>query len=202
MPGAEFFSRFGLFSRHQFLDTDTCNRLYYQMRSTRQSATTVREDTNRYVIDREVRQAQFCEMPDDSIEMLEKEFEALLGELAEHFKISLCGFQTPQFLAYDEGGFYKAHRDVPDDPSAQVPAQGRKISIVVFVSGQSDQPAEAMHGGGELTFYGLMGDRRGDLVGFSLEAEPGLLIAFPSDMVHEVQPVVHGTRFTIVGWFI
>jgi hypothetical protein len=34
-----------------------------------------------------------------------------------------------------------------------------------------------------------------------LIAEPGLLIAFPSDKWHEVKPVSHGRRFTVVTWF-
>jgi SM-20-related protein len=31
--------------------------------------------------------------------------------------------------------------------------------------------------------------------------EPGLLVAFRSDTVHEVLPVTHGERFTVVSWF-
>jgi predicted 2-oxoglutarate/Fe(II)-dependent dioxygenase YbiX len=37
--------------------------------------------------------------------------------------------------------------------------------------------------------------------GFSLDAQPGLFIAFRPETMHEVKPVIFGHRFTIVNWF-
>jgi len=34
-----------------------------------------------------------------------------------------------------------------------------------------------------------------------LKGEPGLLVGFTADMLHEVKPVVRGDRFTIISWF-
>jgi SM-20-related protein len=34
-----------------------------------------------------------------------------------------------------------------------------------------------------------------------LAARQGLLVAFPSTVSHEVQPVTHGERLTVVNWF-
>jgi SM-20-related protein len=34
-----------------------------------------------------------------------------------------------------------------------------------------------------------------------VQGETGALIAFPSEMLHEVTPITRGERFTIVSWF-
>jgi SM-20-related protein len=38
-------------------------------------------------------------------------------------------------------------------------------------------------------------------IGLPLDARAGLLIAFRSEVFHEVQPVTHGQRLSVVGWF-
>ena len=67
----------------------------------------------------------------------------------------------------------------------------------------SDSPGEpAGYSGGSLTFYGLMDDNAsGESVGLPLAGETGLLIAFPSHLVHSVSPVTAGERYTVVSWF-
>jgi SM-20-related protein len=47
----------------------------------------------------------------------------------------------------------------------------------------------------------LVRDPRWQSVGFGVEGEEGLLIAFRSDLLHEVTPVTHGERYTLVSWF-
>jgi predicted 2-oxoglutarate/Fe(II)-dependent dioxygenase YbiX len=41
----------------------------------------------------------------------------------------------------------------------------------------------------------------GENVGLPLAGEAGLLIAFPSHLVHSVSPVTAGERYTLVTWF-
>ena len=36
---------------------------------------------------------------------------------------------------------------------------------------------------------------------FHLRGEPGTLVAFRSETTHEVTPVTHGERYSIVSWF-
>jgi predicted 2-oxoglutarate/Fe(II)-dependent dioxygenase YbiX len=36
--------------------------------------------------------------------------------------------------------------------------------------------------------------------GLSVDAEPGTVVAFPSEMRHGVLPVSHGERITVVTW--
>lgn len=105
--------------------------------------------------------------------------------------------ESPQYLIYRPGDFFKPHSD--SGKSDEV--RHRLVSAVIFLNRGSQEPAEGAYGGGELTFYGLMKGEQWDKCAFSLQAEPGLLIAFPSDMWHEVKPVLHGQRFTAVSWF-
>jgi hypothetical protein len=51
------------------------------------------------------------------------------------------------------------------------------------------------------TFYGVVDDPAWRSFGVALAPEPGLLVAFPSHVVHEVTPVTAGDRYTIVDWF-
>ena len=70
-------------------------------------------------------------------------------------------------------------------------------------SSMEPAPAEpAGYSGGSLTFFGLMDDSpSGESVGLPLAGETGLLIAFPSHLVHSVSPVTAGERYTLVSWF-
>jgi predicted 2-oxoglutarate/Fe(II)-dependent dioxygenase YbiX len=72
---------------------------------------------------------------------------------------------------------------------------------VIFLNGTADDDAPAGYTGGELTFHGLLNGAEWEKCPFPLTAEPGLLVAFRSDTVHEVRPVTSGRRYTIVSWF-
>ena len=126
--------------------------------------------------------------------------EAVPG-LAKHFGRGLVGMQTPQFLVYREGDFFRAHPDDSKEPDAPDFVRQRSVSAVVFLNGAT--PGEpAGYSGGSLTFYGLMDDSvSGENVGLPLAGETGLLIAFPSHLVHSVSPVTAGERYTLVTWF-
>src|SRR5208283_3367872 len=122
----------------------------------------------------------------------------LMPALGAHFQVDLSGCQGPEFLRYRVGSFYKMHHD--GGPSHSV-AAGRRVSTVLFLNGQSKEPAEVSFGGRALVFYGLMQGEQWKNIGLPLEARAGLLIAFRSSVFHEVQPVTHGERLTVVSWF-
>ena len=107
--------------------------------------------------------------------------------------------QPPQFLLYREGDFFappgRQHRS--DAPGF---VRQRSVSAVVFLNGRREP---TNYSGGSLTFYGLMDDGvGGESVGLPLAGETGLLVAFPSDLVHAVSPVTAGERYTVVTWFL
>lgn len=88
-----------------------------------------------------------------------------------------------QVSVYDESqeGFYAWHMDVDPD------FMGRKISISVPLN----HPAQ--YEGGELQFWD-----GGSIV--TATQAPGLPILFPSWIVHRVNPVTSGRRYSMVCW--
>jgi predicted 2-oxoglutarate/Fe(II)-dependent dioxygenase YbiX len=72
----------------------------------------------------------------------------------------------------------------------------RKVSAVIFLNGQSETPGPGTYGGGSLLFH-----PRGASEPFRLTAEGGSLVAFRAETTHEVEPVIHGERFTIASWY-
>jgi predicted 2-oxoglutarate/Fe(II)-dependent dioxygenase YbiX len=113
---------------------------------------------------------------------------ALQPELASFFGETLQGCDGPNFLAYGAGCFYTPHID------SGTHYVRRRVSAVLFLNAED-------YTGGELTFHGLIPDEPWRLCPLPLEPEPGLLVAFPSALRHEVRPVRSGWRYTAVAWF-
>lgn len=83
-----------------------------------------------------------------------------------------------QLLRYEPGGHYNWHMDMGG-------ANGdRKISVVVFLTDPSE------YEGGELEVISAG----------KLPREQGTVATFPSYMMHTVNPVTKGTRWTLVSW--
>jgi predicted 2-oxoglutarate/Fe(II)-dependent dioxygenase YbiX len=80
-----------------------------------------------------------------------------LGELRpplqEKFGVSLGCFEPPTFLVYRPRGFHQAHHDAEPDASEEIAR--RKVSVVVFLNNQSEEPQEGTYGGGSLVLGGL-----------------------------------------------
>jgi SM-20-related protein len=119
------------------------------------------------------------------------------GVLEAHFGVELGGCEEPQFLRYREGDFFVAHQD-GNTPLIHDDTRHRKISAVAFLSPRSEDPAPGAYGGGSLVFHGRYPDI--DLR-VPAPADPGTLVAFRAETTHEVTPVTHGVRYTLVTWF-
>jgi predicted 2-oxoglutarate/Fe(II)-dependent dioxygenase YbiX len=144
-----------------------------------------------------VRRAWEVSLPADRQTTIERRLEALRPELESHFALALGAAEEPSFVRYPQGAFYRPHRDRRETPDGSQ-AHRRAVSIVIFVNGPHDADGFS---GGYLRFYGLLGD--GPLADVGVDAEPsaGSLIAFRSDVAHEVTTVEQGTRLSIVTWF-
>jgi predicted 2-oxoglutarate/Fe(II)-dependent dioxygenase YbiX len=112
-------------------------------------------------------------------------------KLERHFSLTLNGHEPPHYLVYERGAFFVAHRDQPSSEASELSA--RRVSIVLFLNDDFS--------GGALTFYDLIDGPGWRGVGLPCEAAAGLLVAFRSETMHEVQPVTGGRRCTIVSWF-
>jgi SM-20-related protein len=119
------------------------------------------------------------------------------GTIEEHFGITLSECEEPQFLRYEAGDYFVAHQD-GNTPLIFDESRHRKVSVVIFLNSQSQEPALDTYGGGALVFHGPY---NGPTLRVPVAEAPGTLVAFRAETTHEVEPVTHGRRYTIVSWY-
>lgn len=117
--------------------------------------------------------------------------------LERHFGLALGACEKPQFLHYREGDFFVPHQD-GNTPLIHDESRFRRISAVIFLNGQSAEPAPESYAGGSLVLHEPY---TGPDLRIAMPALPGSMIAFRSETTHEVTPVTYGERFTIVSWY-
>jgi SM-20-related protein len=196
MPASDFFTRLGLFCEKGFLGPELCAGLCAELRAAPSTQAEIYHSERQGAVDRDIRSSSQIEVPAKTIAQVNARLGALRPALGEYFHLPLSGWENVNFLRYAEGDFFLQHRD--SSPKAESPGwlQARQVSIVVFLNQEG-----AAYTGGNLTFYGLMTDPRWATFGFPLQGETGLLVAFRSNVLHEVAPVIQGERFTMVTWF-
>jgi SM-20-related protein len=119
-----------------------------------------------------------------------------MDQAAQHFAVVVSEYEDPQFLRYQKGDFFVAHQD-GNTGLLRLDTERRLVSTVIFLSREAESPEEeGDYCGGSLVFTNLR-----DSTKFRLRAAPGTLIAFRSETTHEVTPVTHGERYSIVSWY-
>ncbi len=152
---------------------------------------------NGYVVDEQVRKTCDVEVEPTIVGEVEQAFEGVRGEVSRFFGTPLSAAEGPGFLRYPPGGFYRAHRDHLENPEDAFP---RRISIVLFLSSEAAGPGDGRCKGGALRLYGVA-DPVDVQVPLDIAPAAGTLVAFPSEVLHEVLPVTAGVRDAIVDWF-
>jgi len=202
MPNADFFTRFGLFVYKGFFDPALCLRIRSEMQTTPSTpATVVEKEGPDNAVDEKTRSTKSAKVSTQTRSLVEERLLALVPMLGGHFNVQLNGCQKPGFLVYKEGDFFRRHPDNSTDPEAPAFLKERQISAVVFLNSEAEDSEPDSYSGGSLTFYRLMDEPRQRNIGFPLTGEEGLLVAFRSNILHEVTPVTRGERYTIVSWF-
>ncbi len=179
---ADLFAGLGLFVVRGALDRAACAALRTQMDSAPKSPANIGWQG---AIDESHRRSLFARVADPSVAL--DLFERMRPRVAAHFGRALVGFEKPQFLLYEQGGFFREHVDVGGEGTGP----RREIAVVLFL--------EQAHRGGDLVLFDLVAGARE--LGFPFAAEEGTLIAFPADLAHEVKVVEEGRRYTVVTWF-
>jgi SM-20-related protein len=200
MPAPDFFRGLGLFILPNFLEPGYAAEICRLMEAAPAKPALVVGQTGEGRLDLDSRKVDCSFIPEETRTPLSKRLSSLLPDLQKHFGLSLAGCESPEFLVYHPGDFFKPHLD-RGAPLRRNDICRRRISLVIFLNRRSDQPSDGTYGGGHLTLYGLLDGHRWERCGLPLNAEPGLLVGFPSDKWHEVRPVLHGRRFTVVTWF-
>ena len=137
-----------------------------------------------YCVHEGVRRAFEVDVDETLIDEVQRALDSIRAQVAQFFGTPLSGEEGPGFVRYACGGFYRVHCDVAPGQE-EFP---RRISIIVFLT-----TAGVEFEGGALRLYG----RRAH----EIAPRAGTLVAFPSDVPHEVLPVTAGVRDTIVDWF-
>ncbi len=91
------------------------------------------------------------------------------------------------FNRYDPGMFYKNHMDAPIMGMEGGQAMRSDLSFTVALTDPAD------YRGGEFVAQTPFGEER-------LKLEAGNAIVYPSTMIHRVERIEEGTRWTAIGW--
>jgi predicted 2-oxoglutarate/Fe(II)-dependent dioxygenase YbiX len=201
MPDADFFTALGFFTRRGFLDSATCARLRADIGAAPAKAATVWTDDRTYDVDRSTRSTEWADVAPEVVELVQERLAAVMPEVSRHYGIPLTGLQGLQFLVYRQGDFFQRHRDRGNEEGMAF-SRARRVSAIIFLNPEGDPSTSVAYRGGALTLYGLFEQSEADALGFPLEAEEGLLLTFPADVMHEVREVEAGERYTVVTWFV
>jgi SM-20-related protein len=189
-------THFNLLIRRNFLDAEECMRIVGQMRAGGSAAATIYGTTPASgTIDANVRRALRHAPAAETLSHVWQRLAAFQPEAGRHFGVALRECEEPQFMRYRTGDFFVAHQD-GNTGMLRLDSEARRVSIVVFLCNQADTVGTNTYGGGSLVFHDWRADRRLDFAG-----EAGTLVAFRAETTHEVTPVTHGERCTIVGWY-
>jgi predicted 2-oxoglutarate/Fe(II)-dependent dioxygenase YbiX len=154
-----------------------------------------------FVVDERVRRTYDVEVAPPVVAEVERALAGVRADISRFFNMSLTGAEGPGFLRYPTGGLYCAHRDRLDQPGDGFP---RRISIVLFLSSATADGADGRGDGccegGALRLYGVA-EPTNETIPVDISPVAGMLVAFPSDRLHEVRPVTAGVRDAIVDWF-
>lgn len=109
----------------------------------------------------------------------------------QSFKFNISEVEPLQITKYDSNdqGFYSPHMDAGQNQQFIT----RKLSFVIQLSDPSDFE------GGEFGYF--VGGNKTVLNETAPQAiEKGMIILFPSFILHGVEPVTKGIRYSLVGW--
>jgi SM-20-related protein len=187
-----------LFVVKEFLDRIVSRELVAEMRAAQGDAATVYGRTTSGAVDRGIRQTLRLQPSDATRERIMLKLLEQKTAFERHFNVVLNECEDPQFLRYREGDFFVAHQD-GNTGLLKLDTERRLISIVILLSRESETPETGAYCGGSLVFSDLRPDSAGGK--FPLKADPGTLVAFRAETTHEVTPVTHGERYSIVSWF-
>jgi predicted 2-oxoglutarate/Fe(II)-dependent dioxygenase YbiX len=181
-----------------FLDRRACDALRAELRQAAGAAATVLSRDPGGMVQPMVRRTTRMAMPAGTRDGMIRRLTERKDELEQHFSMPLVRCEEPQFLRYLPGDFFVAHQD-GNTPLIHDHSRFRKISAIIFLSTPAEEPSPDSYGGGALVLHGPYS---GPDIRIPLTPEPGTLVCFRAETTHEVTPVTHGERFTIVSWYL
>ena len=134
-------------------------------------------------IDEDIRKAQIALIPYKKHKWLENALITTLRDCNANLQFDLDGFMDLQVIKYDVDSFFLPHLDILTINSDMQ----RKVTFVIQLSNPDD------YVGGDLCVWTKKEEDR-------MSRKKGSLHAFPSYLLHEVTPILSGTRYVLIGW--
>lgn len=194
-------TQLGIYTEEGFLDREACESLKASVRAGSRERALIYEGGTDYVLNESRRSAVKVSVSDAVASAVKEKLLAKCEEFSRRFRVEVKDCQEPTFLVYKPGDFFEPHRDLTENGNAPEHIRRRQVSAVVFLGDETAGGCEGDYEGGSLAFYGLLKDPRCKHVGIPVRGKSGMLVAFRSDVYHQVSPVTKGERFTIVSWF-
>lgn len=188
-------ARFDLLTVGDFFDAPTCAAVVKEMRAAGGEAASVYGGVVAGAVEERVRRVTRVSVSDETNALVRRRLAGRRGEVERHFGVSLGECEEPQFLRYRVGDFFVAHQDGNTPLMRLDRDRARLVSLIIFLNPHADAPAADAYCGGALVFSAI------GTSPLPLAPEPGTLLAFRAETTHEVAPVTHGERYTIVSWF-
>jgi len=167
---------------------DECDRLLDDLRAAAGNAAPVYGLKPQGAVDPLVRRATRLQPSDETQRVIREALANAQERLSQHFGVALASFEEPQFLRYQAGDYFVAHQD-GNTPAIHDDSRHRRVSGILFLSDEGD------YSGGTLLFHRSFRDR------VPASARRGTLLAFRSELTHEVLPLTGGERYTVVTWY-
>jgi predicted 2-oxoglutarate/Fe(II)-dependent dioxygenase YbiX len=189
--------RFGVFIEPGFLDVSTCRAICAEMSSADGEPGFI-HDGVRATVDVGKKRLIRTELAAERGAFVDQRLADMTPSLNRHFDITLTGSEGAMFYRYGVGDFFAVHRDrYPNETAFD---HQRRVSIVILLNDPAGR-AGVRYDGGALVVYDLMGAGPEADYGISVPPEAGLLVAFRSELRHEVTAVTSGTRCVAVSRF-
>jgi SM-20-related protein len=181
---------------NSFFDAETCRDLITEIRRSPASPAVTYGQGGPGAVNERVRKVDRLVPSRETTEYVTQRLVAYREQVGEHFDVSLSSCEEPQFLCYRVGDFFVAHQDGNTGLVRLDSDRSRRVSVSIFLNRQSESPETDAYCGGSLVFSDWRAGRE-----FRLSGETGTLVAFRSEITHEVVPVTHGERYSIVSWY-
>jgi predicted 2-oxoglutarate/Fe(II)-dependent dioxygenase YbiX len=182
-----------------FLDDFTCRQLIQEADASSADAASVYGQSDGGQVNDRVRKAKRLKMAATTTELVKQKLIEHQKTIEEQFSIPLNNCEEPQFLRYDVGDFFVAHQDGNTGLVRLTSDAERRVSTIILLNPQSETPLSDTYSGGSLKFSDYRAEPQyGE---FELPIEAGTLVAFRSELTHEVTPITHGHRYSIVSWY-
>ena len=200
-PTSDTVEHFRLLLVRNFFDARTCERIIAETRTAWGGPATIYTEGSTNPVNESLRKTTRLMLSDETTGWVRRRLLEHKTAVEQHFGISLNDCEDPQFLKYGVGDFFVAHQDGNTAQLEYDHLRVRRVSVVVFLIGQAAQPAPVAYCGGSLVFFDPHVDPSRKEMGAHLYGETGMFAAFPSETTHEVTPVTHGERYSIVCWY-